>query len=214
LTRRTLLAAAPIAVVVAVFGVSFGVLAVHVHIAGWAAVLMSALVFAGSAQFAAIAILAAGGGVVAAVLAGVLLNLRYLAIGAAVAPALPGGPLRRLFLGQLTVDESYALGVRAGEGGRPDGRTVIVAGFLLYIAWVLGTLVGVLIGPVFGDPARFGLDAAFPALFVAILWPMLTTRRAVRAAVVGAATALILAPFVPAGVPLAVAAVVGLLVSQ
>jgi 4-azaleucine resistance transporter AzlC len=212
--RRTLLAAAPIGVAVAVFGVSFGVLALQVHIAGWAAVLMSVLVFAGSAQFAAIAILGAGGGVVAAVLAGALLNLRYLAVGAAVAPVLPGGPLRRMLLGQLVVDESYALGVAAGKPGRPDARTVLTTGAFLYGCWILGTLVGVMLGPVFGDPKRFGLDAAFPALFVALLWPMLTTRRAIRAAVFGGATGLVLAPFTPPGVPLAVAAALGLLVSQ
>ena len=212
--RRTLLAAAPIAVAVGVFGVSFGVLARQVQIPGWAAVLMSALVFAGSAQFAAVAILAAGGGVVAAILAGALLNLRYLAVGAAVAPVLPGGPLRRVLLGQLVVDESYVLGVAAGEAGRPDTRTVLTTGALLYGCWILGTFVGVLLGPLFGDPKRLGLDAAFPALFVALLWPMLTTKRAIRAAVAGGAVGLILAPFTPPGVPLAVAAAVGLLVSQ
>jgi branched chain amino acid efflux pump len=213
-TRRTLLGAAPIAVAVGVFGASFGVLALQVHLAPWAAVLMSALVFAGSAQFAAIAILAAGGGVVAAVLTGALLNLRYLAVGAAVAPVLPGGPLRRMLLGQLVVDESYALGVGAGQAGRPDHHTVLVTGALLYGAWVLGTMVGVLLGPVFGDPKRFGLDAAFPALFVALLWPMLRSRRAIRAAVAGAAAALVLAPVAPPCVPLAVAAALGLPVSQ
>lgn len=212
--RRTLLAAAPIALAVAVFGASFGVLALQVHISGWAVVLMSALVFAGSAQFAAVAVLAAGGGVVAAVLAGALLNLRYLAVGAAVAPVLPGGPLRRMLLGQLVVDESYALGIGAGEAGRPDGRTVLVTGALLYGCWILGTVIGVMLGPVFGDPKRFGLDAAFPALFVALLWPMLSTRRAIRAAAAGAVAALILAPITPPGVPLAVAAAAGLLVSQ
>lgn len=212
--RRTLLTVAPIAVAVGVFGISFGVLAHQVHLAGWATVLMSGLVFAGSAQFAAIAILLAGGGVPAAVLAGALLNLRYLAVGAAVAPVLPGGPFQRMLLGQLVVDESYVLGVRAGDGGRPDGRTVLVSGAVMYGSWVLGTFVGVLVGPVFGDPKRYGLDAAFPALFVALLWPMLTTRRAIRAAVAGAIAGLVLAPFTPPGVPLAAAAAVGLLVSQ
>ncbi len=190
LIRRTLLAAAPIGVAVGVFGASFGVLALQVHIAGWAAVLMSALVFAGSAQFAAIAILGAGGGVVAAILAGALLNLRYLAVGAAVAPVLPGGPLRRMLLGQLVVDESYALGVGAGEAGRPGGRTVLTSGALFYGCWILGTVAGIMLGPIFGNPKRFGLDAAFPALFVALLWPMLSTRRAIRAAVAAVLAAL------------------------
>ncbi len=208
--RRILLSAAPIALAVLVFGASFGVLATVAGLPAWIAVLMSAVVFAGSAQFAAIAVIAAGGGVIAAVITGALLNLRYLATGIAVAPALPGHRFIRALLGQLVVDESYALGVSAGTGGRPDGRTVIVAGTLLWLAWIAGTAIGASLGPVIGNPTRFGLDAAFPALFVALLWPMLRAPRAVRCALAGAVVGLALAPFTPAGVPLAGAALVGL----
>lgn len=205
-----LLAAAPIAFAVFVFGVSFGVLAVTAHLPGWSAVLMSALVFAGSAQFAALGVVSAGGAVLTAVLAGALLNLRYVATGIAVARSLPGGRFVRALLGQLAVDESYALSVVAGEPGRPDRRTLLFTGATLYSAWVAGTLLGTLLGPVLGDPKRFGLDAAFPSLFVALLWPMLAGRHAVRCAIGGTAIALLLAPFTPAGVPLAGAALAGL----
>jgi 4-azaleucine resistance transporter AzlC len=208
--RRILLSAAPIAVAVLVFGASFGVLATVAGLPAWAAILMSAIVFAGSSQFAAIAVIASGGGVLAAVITGALLNLRYLAIGIAVAPVLPGNRLTRALLGQLVVDESYALGVSAGTRGRPDGVTVVVVGALLWVAWVAGTAIGAALGPVIGNPTRLGIDAAFPALFVALLWPMLRAPRAVRCALGGAVVALALAPFTPAGVPLAGAAVVGL----
>src|SRR5205809_2419275 len=208
--REILLTAAPIALAVFVFAVSFGVLAITARIPGWAAVLMAALVFAGSAQFAALGVLTAGGGIVTAMLTGGLLNLRYIATGIAVARSLPGGPLRRALLGQLVVDESYAMAAGAGEPGRPDHRTLLVTGASLYAVWVLGTLVGTLLGPVLGDPRRLGLDAAFPALFTALLWPMLSARHAVRCAIGGALVALALAPFTPPGVPLAGAAVVGL----
>src|SRR5207302_901788 len=97
----------------------------------------------------------------------------------------------------------------AGEPGRPDRRTLLVVGATLYTVWVLGTVTGTLLGPVLGDPKRLGLDAAFPALFLALLWPMLSGRHAVRCAVGGAAVALLLAPFTPPGIPLAGAAVVG-----
>jgi len=208
--REILLTAAPIALAVFVFAVSFGVLAITARIPGWAAVLMSALVFAGSAQFAALGVLTAGGGVVTAMLTGGMLNLRYIATGIAVARSLPGGPLRRALLGQLVVDESYAMAAGARERGRPDRRTLLITGASLYAVWVLGTLVGTLLGPVLGDPRRLGLDAAFPALFTALLWPMLSARHAVRCAIGGALVALALAPFTPPGVPLAGAAVVGL----
>ena len=208
--RHILQSAAPIAIAVLVFGISFGVLAVAAHLPGWSVVLMSILVFAGSAQFAALGVVTAGGSVLTAILAGALLNLRYIATGMAVARSLPGGRLRRALLGQIVVDESYALAVAAGEPGRPDRRTLLVVGATLYAVWVFGTLSGTLLGPVLGDPKRLGLDAAFPALFLALLWPMLSGRHAMRCALGGAAVALLLAPFTPPGIPLAGAAVVGL----
>src|SRR5436305_12711688 len=208
--REILLTAAPIALAVFVFAVSFGVLAVTARIPGWAAVLMSALVFAGSAQFAALGVVTAGGAVVTAVRTGGLLNLRYVATGIAVARSLPGGPLLRAVLGQLVVDESYAMAAAAGVPGRPDRRTLLVTGASLYTVWVLGTLIGTLLGPVLGNPTRLGLDAALPALFTALLWPMLSGRHGVRCAIGGGLVALVLAPFAPRGVPLAGAALLGL----
>ncbi|HEV3097784.1 MAG TPA: AzlC family ABC transporter permease [Candidatus Dormibacteraeota bacterium] len=208
--REILLAAAPIAIAVFVFGVSFGVLAVAAHLPAWSVVLMSVLVFAGSAQFAAIGVIAAGGSVLTAIFAGGLLNLRFVATGIAVTRSLPGGRLLKSLLAQLSIDESYALSARAGSPGRPDGKTLLVTGALLYVVWIVGTSLGALLGPVLGDPKRLGLDAAFPAGFVALLWPMLSGRHAVRCAVGGVAAALVLAPFTPPGIPLAGAAVVGL----
>jgi 4-azaleucine resistance transporter AzlC len=213
-TRQILVAAAPIAIAVFVFGISFGVLAVATRIPAWAVILMSILVFAGSAQFAAVGVIAAGGGVVSAVLTGALLNVRYLATGIASARSLPGGRWRRALLGQLIVDESFAMGVAAGEGGRPERRTLLVTGALLYSVWIAGTLLGTLVGPVLGDPKRLGLDAAFPALFTALLWPMLAGHHAVRCAIGGALAALLLAPFAPPGIPLAAAALVGFWLSR
>src|SRR5256884_3080319 len=172
--REILLTSAPIALAVFVFAVSFGVLAITARIPGWAAVLMSALVFAGSAQFAALGVLTAGGGIVTAMLTGGLLNLRYIATGIAVARSLPGGPLRRALLGQLVVDESYAMAAGAGEPGRPDRRTLLVTGASLDTVWVLGTLIGTLLRPVLGNPRRLGLDAAHPALFTALPLPLLS----------------------------------------
>src|SRR5207253_8051061 len=115
--RHILQSAAPIAIAVFVFGVSFGVLAIAAHLPGWSVVLMSALVFAGSAQFAALGVIAAGGSVLTAVFAGALLNLRFVATGIAVARSLPGGRLRRAVLAQLSIDESYAMAARAGAAG-------------------------------------------------------------------------------------------------
>ena len=203
----------PFALAAFVLAVSFGVLAEPV-MGGAAAVAMSATVFAGSAQFAALAVLAAGGGPAAAVLAGVLLNARYVPMGIAIAPSLRGGPLRRALIGQGMIDASWALAARGK--GRFDAPFMLGATLPSYPAWIAGTVVGVLAGDSIGDPDRFGLDALFPAFFLALLiaGESITGRRVVAAAFLGAAIAAALLPIAPPGVPViaaSAAALIGLI---
>ncbi|HET7870493.1 MAG TPA: AzlC family ABC transporter permease [Actinomycetota bacterium] len=202
-------AVAPLAVAVLGFGISFGLLARSAGMSWLAPIVMSATTFAGSAQFAAVSILGAGGTVSAAVIAAVLLNLRYGPIGVSVAPWLDGPAWWRFLRAQLVVDESWAV---AAEGeGRFDPRILVGAGLLLYLAWVAGTAIGALGGQALGDPKTLGLDAAFPALFLALLLPQLRNRRSILAAVLGGAIALALMPVAPAGVPI-IAASAGCLI--
>jgi branched chain amino acid efflux pump len=201
-------AAAPVAVAVFFVGVSFGVTARPV-IGAVAAVAMSALAFAGSAQFAATAVLADGGSPAAALLAGILLNLRFLAMGVAVAPSLEGGRLRRALQGQAIVDASFALASRGD--GRFDRGTLIGGTVAQYPAWVLGTLLGVLAGDLVSDPSDLGLDALFPAFFLVLLAEELRSGSALVAALLGAAIALALVPFAPAGVPVLAASAAALI---
>ena len=196
-------AIAPIAVAAAMFGASFGVLATAAGMEALPALTMSATTFAGSAQFAVASVLGAGGGVAAAVAAATLLNARYAPISVSVAPAFEGGSLRRLAESQLIVDESWAISRR--RDGRFDRRVLVGAGLVLYAAWVGGTAVGVLGGESLGDPAALGLDAAFPALFLALLVPQVRSRRALAAALTGGAIALALVPVAPEGIPIVAA---------
>jgi 4-azaleucine resistance transporter AzlC len=205
IVRRSLALAVPLAAVVGVFGISFGVLAAGTPGFGaLAALAMSATTFAGSAQFAAITVLAAGGQRLPAIVAAVLLNPRYLPIGISVAPSLRGGWLQRFMQAQLVVDESWAVSARAG--GRFDVRVLVVVGITLYAAWLAGTAVGVITGSALGDPNRLGLDGAFPALFLALLAPQLRARPTVASALLGGAIALVLVPLVPPGLPIIAAA--------
>ena len=197
-------AIAPIAVAAVTFGLSFGVLAGSAGMDALAATVMSATTFAGSAQFAVASILGASGGIAAAVLAATLLNARYAPISVSVAPLFEGGKLRRLLESQLIVDESWAVSRRAD--GRFDHKLLVGAGLVLYVSWVGGTALGAIGGEALGDPADLGLDAAFPALFLALLVPQVRTRRALAAALLGGAVALLLLPFTPAGVPIIAAA--------
>jgi 4-azaleucine resistance transporter AzlC len=171
-----------------------------------APIVMSATTFAGAAQFAAASVLDEGGSVLAAVAAAVLLNARYAAISLAVVPAFRGGPARRLLESQLIVDESWA--VSQLGGGRIERRVLVGAGLVLFPFWVGGTALGVLFGDVLGDPERLGLDAAFPALFLALLAFQLVNRRTVLAAVAGGLVALVLLPLTPPGVPVIAASAV------
>jgi branched chain amino acid efflux pump len=165
---------------------------------------MSATTFAGSAQFAVVSVLGAGGTAAAAIGAAVLLNGRYVPMAVAASGAFRGGPVRRLLEAQLLVDESWALSSR--DGGF-DRKVLIGAGGLLYLGWNAGTAVGVIAGDSL-DPATLGLDAAFPALFLALLVPLLRHRSTpVVAALLGAAIALALTPITPAGVPVIAATV-------
>jgi 4-azaleucine resistance transporter AzlC len=192
----------PLMPAIVAFGASFGVLARAAEVDALAAVVMSATTFAGSAQFAVVSVLGAGGTAVAAIGAAVLLNGRYVPMAVAASGAFRGGPVRRLLEAQLLVDESWALS-RREEGGF-DRKVLVGAGGLLYVGWVAGSTVGVLAGDSLADPATLGLDAAFPALFLALLAPLLRSeidRRPLAAAALGGGIALLLTPVTPAGVP-------------
>ncbi len=198
----------PFALVAALVGVSFGVLARPV-MGPVAPIVMSVVLFAGAAQFGALAVLATGGGALPAIAAGILLNARFLPMGIALAPSLPGSRARRAATGQAVVDASWAL---ANQGdGRFDRHLLIGATIPQYPAWVLGTAVGVLVGDSIGDPAKFGLDAIYPAFFLALLVEELDSRTEVAVALGGAVVALALTPVAPAGVPVLAACLVALI---
>ena len=203
------LAAAPLALAVVAFGASFGILARDAGMGVAAPIVMSLTTFAGSAQFAVASVLGSDGAVAAAIVAAVLLNLRYLAIGVSVAPALRGSATRRVAEAQLAVDESWAV---AQRDGRVDRGRLLGAGTVLMVSWLAGTVGGVLGGSALGDPADYGLDAMFPALFLALLVGQLDGRRARIAALAGGLIALALTPVLPPGFPI-VAATLGAVIA-
>jgi 4-azaleucine resistance transporter AzlC len=198
----------PYAVVSCVLSASFSVLAVQSGFTALQALATGVVVFAGSAQFAALGVLIGGGTPLAAVAAGTLMNGRFLAMGIAIAPSLPGGPLKRGAQGQAIVDASWALSNR-GDGSYD--RWLMFGNTLpQYVMWVVGAAVGAYGGSALGDVGRFGLDAVFPTFFLALLMAELRDRRSRTVALVGAVVALALVPFAPAGVPIMAAAVASL----
>lgn len=185
-------------------GISFGVVAEPV-IGALAAIVMSAIVFAGASQFGATAVLASGGDPITAIAAGVMLNARFLPMGVAAAAAFPGGALARGLQGQAIVDASWAA---AHEGGGRFNRFILLGATIpQYPGWVGGTALGALGAGSIGDPQALGLDAIFPAFFLVLLMSeAAASRRGRVVALLGAAIALALTPLLPAGLPILLAA--------
>jgi predicted branched-subunit amino acid permease len=207
--RAGVRAGAPFAVAGGLLATSFGVLARDAGMPGWAAVLMSAIVFAGSAQIAALGIVGAGGGLGSAIGAAALMNSRFLPMGIAIGPALPGGPAARAAQGQTVVDASWAI-ASDGKGGF-DRHLLFGSSAIQYVTWVGGTAVGVLGGSALGDPKSIGLDAIYPAFFLALLIGELRgSRIAMGVAIAGAAIALVLVPLTPPGIPVLAASLAAL----
>lgn len=206
--REGLRLGVPFGVASFLLSTSFGVVAREAGFSLAAAVAMSLLVFAGSAQFAAVAVIAAGGGAGAAVAAGTLMNSRFLPMGVALAPSLPGRAWWRGLQGQAVVDSSWALAAR-GDGTFDRWRLFGTTAPQL-LAWQLGTLTGAYGGDLLGDVERLGLDAVYPAFFLSILLPELRDRDRVGVAVVGGLLALALVPVAPPGVPVLAAGLAAL----
>lgn len=187
-----------------VVGVSFGAIAVSGGLPAWVPLAMSPAVFAGGAQFAALYIALGGGGALAAVVAGLVLNARLLPFGFAVADVLDLPWPARLLGSQLLTDESVAFTLLQRDPVRRRAA-FFVCGVLLFVVWNVGTLLGVLAGRAVGNPDALGLDAASPMVLLALVLPALREPRARRAALVGAVVALAATPFLPAGLPVLLA---------
>lgn len=196
--------AAAVGVAVGLYGVSFGVLAVAAGASVAQAMAMSLLVFTGASQFAFVGVIAGGGGTAAALAPALMLAVRNTVYGISVAPLLRGPLAARLLRSHLVIDESTAMARAQATAG--DARLAFLAtGVSVLVCWNLGTLGGALAGAGIGDPRAFGLDAMFPAAFLALLAAQLRRPGGPRVAVSGALIAGALVSVTPVGVPVAAA---------
>ncbi len=207
--RQVVSACATLGIAVGVFAISFGVSSVSAGATVAQTCVMSLIVFTGASQFSAVSVIGSGGSPAAAFGGAAILAARNGVYGLAMAPHLKGRLGTRLVAAQLTIDESTAMS--AAQDDEAHRRAAFwVTGGTLYLFWNLGTLAGALLGKAV-NPQTFGLDAAFPAAFVAMLWPMLRDRRCAMAAVIGAVACVATIPFTPVGVPI-LCATVGIVV--
>ena len=205
--RRSIRAQAiSIGLAISPFGLAFGALCAESGVGVWEALGFSSLVFGGSSQFAAVSVLADDGTVIAAVTAGLLLNLRSLAFGVSMAPSLKGSLLWRAGVSQLMIDESTAIGSsQSTHELRRYGY--LWGGLSVFVLWNATTLIGISVLSEAESLIRdLGIDATIPAAFLGLIWNKLENAKHRTVALIGAITALILIPITPAGIPVIAAA--------
>ena len=203
--RSPIAASVTLSIAVGFVGASFGVLAVASGLSWPRACAMSLLVFTGASQFAAVGVVRSGGTALAAIGSALLLAARNSVYGLAMSRVITGRLGKRLIAAQITIDESTAMATAQTERGDQQ-RAFWATGLGIFVFWNLGTLLGALLGHTLGDPKTFGLDAAFPAGFVALLGPHLRKPGGRAAGVFGALSAIALVPVLPVGLPILVAA--------
>ncbi|MEP6814994.1 MAG: AzlC family ABC transporter permease [Marmoricola sp.] len=205
--RRIVRDALAVAVATGAYGISFGAISVTSGLDIWQTCALSLLVFTGASQYALVGVLGAGGAPLSGALTGLLLGTRNTLYGLRLAPLLGFRGVRRVAGAHLVIDESTAMALNRES---PEAARVgfVSTGVAIFALWNLATLVGAVAGDRMGDPRAYGLDSAVGGAFLALLWPRLRDSRNRLVAVLGAALALSLVSFTPAGVPVLAAAVV------
>jgi len=172
--RAGFVACLPVALGVGGYGVVFGVLADRAGLSVAEAALMSATVLAGAAQLVAVDLWADPVPTATVVATTLVVNLRYVLMGATLRPWFADlTPVQRYASAFFTADENWALTVRDLRSGSGRGAFLLGSGLAIWVCWVVATVAGTLASASVGDPARYGLDFVFPAVFLVIavdLW--------------------------------------------
>ena len=207
--RQVVTASLTLGAAVGVFAVAFGVGAVSAGGSVVQTCAMSLLVFTGASQFSAVSVVAAGGSTASALGGAMILAARNGVYGLAISRLIGGSLARRLAAAHLVIDESTAMAT--AQRTEHEQRVAFwITGLTVFACWNVGTLVGALAGEAI-DPQTWGLDAAFPAGFVAMVAPHLRQRIGLLAGLLGAAICTALIPFAPIGVPILCASAATLL---
>ena len=206
--RATISMSLGVAGAVALYGISFGALSVAAGLDVWQTQVLSLFMFSGGSQFALIGLVAAGAPGPTAILAAGLLGVRNGLYSLRTAPIVGKGFWKRLVAGQWTIDESTAVSLAQSTPALSRlGFWVTGAG--IYVGWNSMTLVGALVGNAIGDVRAYGLDAAAAAAFLGLLWPRIQSKNPATIAAVASVVAVITIPTLPVGIPVVIAAIVG-----
>jgi predicted branched-subunit amino acid permease len=207
--RETVRDALSVAVTVGTYGVAFGAASIAAGFSVLQTCLFSLLTFTGASQFAAVGVMAAGGGAASAIATASLLGTRNALYGLQMAPLLQTKGLKRAAAAHITIDESTNVALsQASRGAHAMRLGFWITGGGTFVFWNLFTLLGALGAKALGNPASWGLDAAVPAAFLGLLWPRLTNTFLRVVAIASMAFALLVTSWLPAGVPIIASVVV------
>jgi 4-azaleucine resistance transporter AzlC len=201
----------PVAISIAAYGVVWGVLAGQAGLSVWEVVLMSGLVFAGASQFVVLDIWTPHAlPILSVVIACAIVNLRLLLMTATLRPLARGMPLRRALPAMfLVADENWAMTMTEVAKGRGSIAFLLGGGVFSWLAWFSSTLIGRLLGSFIDDPARYGLDFAFTATFIALLFGMWKGRGDLVPWIVAALASIVTARLVPGNIYIVVGGLAG-----
>jgi 4-azaleucine resistance transporter AzlC len=191
------------------FGASFGAISIGSGLTVPQTMVLSLVMFTGASQFVFVGLAASAGSPFAAVPAALLLGMRNAFYGVPISEILHPRGLARIWTAHFVIDESTAMAISQSTS-RAKRYAFWATALILFILWQLGSLTGALIGRAV-DPADIGLDAAAPAVFLALVWPMLRQVDARWVALGGASLALVLIPIAPPGIPVLASGIVALI---
>ena len=184
-------------------GAAFGVLAHTLGFSVVAATVCSATALAGAGQFIALSVLASGATVLQVLAATTVVNLRYVLFGSTLSPYLRDVPLRtQAALAFSLTDETFAVNIADHRAGFSTPASMLGVGAVAWTGWVLGTAIGAMGAGLIGDPARFGVGFAMPAMFTALFIALADDRRHVAIGILAGAIALALPLLASIGVDL------------
>jgi predicted branched-subunit amino acid permease len=187
------------------YALSFGAISTAAGLSLLQTCALSVLMFTGASQFALVGVVGAGGSVWAGAATAALLGSRNALYGVRLSSLLGGGWWKRATAAHFVIDETTAMAI--ARDSAPESRLAFWAtGLAVLVLWNLGTLIGALATHALPDPKVLGFDAAPPAAFLALLAPRLRAREPMAIALGSGVVALVCLPFLPAGVPLLVVA--------
>jgi predicted branched-subunit amino acid permease len=210
--RATATQSLSVSFAVGLYGIAFGAAGIAAGFSILQTCLLSLLTFSGASQFAVVGVMGAGGTALSGIATASLLGIRNTLYGLRMAPILKVRGLKKVIAAQVTIDESTgvaigqeALGIEAMRHG------FWLTGFGVYILWNFFTLLGALGAQAMGNPSAWGLDAAVPAAFLGLVWPRLLGKFERALAVSSVICAIVLSPYIAAGLPIILTALLAVL---